>query len=550
MPLLRLGPLLRYVGETEATIWVETDEPCEVEVLGARERTWCVEGHHYALVHVEGLEPGTSTPYSVALDGEIAWPQPTAMFPHATIRTLGPDQPLRVAFGSCRVSAPHEPPYSLRKDQDSRGREIDAVYAYVKRMIEQDEAEWPQLMLWVGDQVYADEVSPGTADFIRSRRSVDEPPGEQVADFEEYTHLYWDSWGDPSIRWILSTVSSAMIFDDHDVHDDWNTSQAWLDEYRAKPWWNERIVGALMSYWIYQHIGNLSPADLAEDELYARVREEGVRDAGPLLREFAYRADREVDGSRWSYTRDLGDTRLIVIDSRAGRVLDGERKMVDDTEWDYIASRCDGDFDHLLLATSLPLLLAPGMHYLEAWNEAVCAGAWGGLAGRGGGEDPAGPRPRALAGVHGVVRPRRRADARPSPPASAAPRRRRSCCCRATSTTRTWPRSRSRPGKRDRVERLPGRLLADPQPARRARAACDEARRRRPARGAPHARSRARPASAIPAVRWRFVEPPTFDNQVATIDIDGRRARMRIEKAVPGDPDRPRLDEALDRPLA
>jgi len=38
---------------------VETDEPCQVEVLGARERTWCVEGHHYALVHVEGLEPGT-----------------------------------------------------------------------------------------------------------------------------------------------------------------------------------------------------------------------------------------------------------------------------------------------------------------------------------------------------------------------------------------------------------------------------------------------------------------------------------------------------------
>ena len=102
-----------------------------------------------------------------------------------------------------------------------------------------------------------------------------------------------------------------MIFDDHDVHDDWNTSQAWVDEYRAKPWWNDRIVGALMSYWIYQHIGNLSPADLAEDEVYARVRKEGVRDAGPMLREFAYRADREVDGSRWSYSRHLGKTRLI-----------------------------------------------------------------------------------------------------------------------------------------------------------------------------------------------------------------------------------------------
>ena len=33
-----------------------------------------------------------------------------------------------------------------------------------------------------------------------------------------------------------------MIFDDHDVHDDWNTSSAWLEEMRAKPWWDERIT--------------------------------------------------------------------------------------------------------------------------------------------------------------------------------------------------------------------------------------------------------------------------------------------------------------------
>ena len=28
-----------------------------------------------------------------------------------------------------------------------------------------------------------------------------------------------------------------MIFDDHDVIDDWNTSAAWLAEMRATPWW-------------------------------------------------------------------------------------------------------------------------------------------------------------------------------------------------------------------------------------------------------------------------------------------------------------------------
>ena len=69
MAHLLVGPLLRYVGSTQATVWVETDAPCEVAVLGHRERTFHVEGHHYALVVIDDLEPATATPYDVRLDG-------------------------------------------------------------------------------------------------------------------------------------------------------------------------------------------------------------------------------------------------------------------------------------------------------------------------------------------------------------------------------------------------------------------------------------------------------------------------------------------------
>ncbi len=77
-PNLVLGPLLRHVGSSDATVWVETDAPCEVEVLvecsfeGAshRARTFAVEDHHYALVLITDLEPGGSYEYAVALDGE------------------------------------------------------------------------------------------------------------------------------------------------------------------------------------------------------------------------------------------------------------------------------------------------------------------------------------------------------------------------------------------------------------------------------------------------------------------------------------------------
>jgi hypothetical protein len=84
MPKLVLGPLLRYVGETQATVWVETDAAAMVDGLvspagsgeggagGARGRapTFRVEGHHYALVLIEGLEPDRTYEYRVELDGE------------------------------------------------------------------------------------------------------------------------------------------------------------------------------------------------------------------------------------------------------------------------------------------------------------------------------------------------------------------------------------------------------------------------------------------------------------------------------------------------
>jgi hypothetical protein len=172
-----------------------------------------------------------------------------------------------------------------------------------------------------------------------------------------------------------------MIFDDHDVHDDWNTSEAWVRKMRSKPWWEERIVGAFMSYWVYQHLGNLSPKELEQDGLFRRMRE--AKDATRLLREFAYRADRETGSSRWSFYRDFGNTRLIVMDSRAGRVLEEEhRSMLDDDEWSWIEEKATGDFDHLLFATSLPFLLGPGLHHLEAASEAICRGVWGRSAAR------------------------------------------------------------------------------------------------------------------------------------------------------------------------
>jgi hypothetical protein len=46
------------------------------------------------------------------------------------------------------------------------------------------------MLLMIGDQVYADHVSPETLEFIRSRRDEAGPHGDEVAGFEEYAQLY------------------------------------------------------------------------------------------------------------------------------------------------------------------------------------------------------------------------------------------------------------------------------------------------------------------------------------------------------------------------
>ena len=123
MPALVLGPLLRYVGRDQRRVWVETDEPCEVEVLGSTAPTFHVAGHHYGA----GADRRTSSPapryeYEVELDGEKVWPPKDSELPAQQHPHL-PEGRARceIAFGSCRVAAPHEPPYTLTKDEDDRG---------------------------------------------------------------------------------------------------------------------------------------------------------------------------------------------------------------------------------------------------------------------------------------------------------------------------------------------------------------------------------------------------------------------------------------------
>ncbi|MEU6347282.1 alkaline phosphatase D family protein [Streptomyces sp. NPDC046977] len=544
MAELRLGPLLRYVDEDTATVWLEADRPATAEIRcddgsAGSERTWQIAGHHYAIVTVTGLRPGASTPYRVLLDGREVWPLPGSSYPYppSTIDTPAADGgELRVAFGSCRWAAP--PP----DEPDPIGPDALDTLAH---HIAEGTAPRPGLLVLLGDQIYADETSAATRAWLAGRRDLSEPPWDQVADYEEYTRLYYESWLDPDIRWLLSTVPSCMIFDDHDVIDDWNTSHTWREGMRGTAWWQERIIGGLASYWVHQHLGNLSPAELAGDKLLAAIRAED--DGTEVLRAFAARADADPAHNRWSYRRDLGRTRLLMVDSRAARVLAEERRaMLDPGELDWLREQThpDGAFDHLLIGTSLPWLLPHAVHDVEVWSSALVRGNRGhrwshrGERLRRAGDLEHWPAfPDSFDDLAGMLTA---AADHPDAPAT--------ICVLSGDVHHAYTAEAHRPGA--------------PLPARILQLTCSPVHNTipgfmrvafrlawtRPARLVGRLLTRHGRADAT-SLTWRKLGGPWFGNQLMTLTLRGRTARLRLDQTRDKEPTA-RLETVLDTRLA
>ena len=370
MAELVLGPILRAVHRDSVTVWVETDTPCEVTIGSTVEQTVTFMGHYYAFVTVDDL--GAGDPYTVTLDGKQVWPADDR-FPPSVLRALPTDR-LTVVFGSCRTILPDE-----RGDPDR----IDALREYAWRAAQGPPETLPDVLILLGDQVYADEGAPATRKFVRRRRGDDGPVGVQTHEFDEFATLYHEAWSEPGVRWLLSTLPTLMIFDDHEIIDNWNTSERWLAEHQSQPWWRQRVTNGLAAYWIYQHLGNLTAAERESDPAFAALRR---GDESPALEVFDRRARHGADGTmgvRWSYARDLGLARLAMVDSRDGRVLaGGQRHLLDSDESEWLEDQVKEPAPYFLLGTSLPLLLPRGLHELERINAVACAGRWGRMAAR------------------------------------------------------------------------------------------------------------------------------------------------------------------------
>ncbi len=143
---LVLGPMLRHVDETSATVWVRTRDATTVTVTRAG-RSWTVptfrfHDDHFALVVCDGLEPGSDDPYEVHLGDERVWPRPGV--PESRIRTPHPDRLPEFAFGSCRTTSTHD-------EEGTEEHGVDALRSLALSLRDDPDATWPSLFVLLGD---------------------------------------------------------------------------------------------------------------------------------------------------------------------------------------------------------------------------------------------------------------------------------------------------------------------------------------------------------------------------------------------------------------
>ncbi len=119
----------------------------------------------------------------------------------------------------------------------------------------------------------------------------------------------------PEIRRLLANVPTYMIFDDHDITDDWNITQNWYDNVRASPLGRRIISNGLAAYWAFQAWGN-DPDNSSKDLVLTLTQQlNTLHDDDEIAERF--------DLHLWKY-RGWGfsiptDPPVIALDSRTQR---------------------------------------------------------------------------------------------------------------------------------------------------------------------------------------------------------------------------------------
>jgi hypothetical protein len=160
----------------------------------------------------------------------------------------------------------------------------------------------------------------------------------------------------PAVRRVLANVPTYMIFDDHDVTDDWNLTARWRDRVHASPAGRRIVANALAAYWAFQGWGN-DPWMFGPEfrgTILAHLAEGGE---GTAVRY----EDMLWGFDRWSFSCPTTPV-TVCLDTRTQRVYDspeGAARLIGPAGFDRIARLVEGSGHDrtrpLLLASATPV---------------------------------------------------------------------------------------------------------------------------------------------------------------------------------------------------
>ncbi|MBA2678140.1 MAG: alkaline phosphatase D family protein, partial [Ktedonobacteraceae bacterium] len=262
---------------------------------------------------------------------------------------------LRVAYGSCRMA---------EKDLS------DALHAFgtwLSQQIAQREETWPHLLLCIGDQIYADQPP---AEVIESSPHL----RQGARTFEDFCTLYIYAWAnDPAIQQALSAIPTFMIFDDHEIINDWNVEPTWQSRL-LRLGGEQLLVDGLVAYWVYQGWGNLIENATTDHPLLA-IMQHAVQSGEDVLEKLrsCVRADIYKQATiRWHYSiptqpaifvANVRTERTTVLDQNPDEVCEPLRIMSREQMQDIEQWLEQERFP--IFVSSVPVLLPPLIGMLQ-----------------------------------------------------------------------------------------------------------------------------------------------------------------------------------------
>jgi alkaline phosphatase D len=225
--LLRSGPMLGYSEMTETVVWLQTRRPSRVQLRFWKQGQPATArlsdtvqtdeaADQIARFKLSELEFGAKYDYEVYINGlRVAFAFPTSFQTQPMWRYRTPPPSFRIAIGSCAYI--NDAPYDRPGPPYGEGYEIFTALA----------AQKPDLMIWLGDNVYYREADWLTESAMRYR----------YARHRELREL----------QPLLASTHNYAIWDDHDYgpNDSDRTFRLREASLRVfKDYWGNEVYGA------------------------------------------------------------------------------------------------------------------------------------------------------------------------------------------------------------------------------------------------------------------------------------------------------------------